>query len=227
MSGLHEWAINEVNLACEKEKKNSEGDDWKYGVGCYKSALKAFESLLDDGHSGMSVMITKSILNRLIEDKPLTPLENKEDQWDEPKFIDHVDGAYTIYHHKRYHSLSKKVYEDKTVEYIDSDRFSFHNIDHPEVSWLNNRLSKIMSEYYPITFPYMPDTKPIRVYINEFLSDSKNGDYDHQGILYSVRDMIPMPEIKHINRFFKYTDGSFTEIESEEYDKSCEESKRK
>lgn len=43
--------------------------------------MRAFESLLGDGHSGMSIGITKNILNRLIDGKPLTPIEDTEDVW--------------------------------------------------------------------------------------------------------------------------------------------------
>ena len=44
-------------LACEHERKVSgvEDDNWDYGCACYESALKAFESLCEDGHSGYSI----------------------------------------------------------------------------------------------------------------------------------------------------------------------------
>lgn len=47
--------------------------------------MRAFESLLGDGHSGMSIGITKNILNRLIDGKPLTPIEDTEEVWGEPR----------------------------------------------------------------------------------------------------------------------------------------------
>lgn len=37
---------------------------------------------MEDGHSGMSIGITKNILNRLIAGKPLTPIVDTEDIWD-------------------------------------------------------------------------------------------------------------------------------------------------
>lgn len=62
------WASQEVEMACQREKEASEDtDDWAYGVACYKSALRAYECLYRDGHSGFSIQITKSILNRLID----------------------------------------------------------------------------------------------------------------------------------------------------------------
>ena len=56
-SNLQIWAEREVEIACKKEDV--------YGCKYYHSALKAFESLCDDDHSGCSIKITKEILNRL------------------------------------------------------------------------------------------------------------------------------------------------------------------
>ena len=61
------WAENEVELACEHEKSGDDGD----GCACYRSALKAFDSLMEDEHSGMSIGITRNILNRLIAGKAI------------------------------------------------------------------------------------------------------------------------------------------------------------
>ena len=54
-----DWAKNEVKIAAEREIKMNETPDgeWDYGAACYKSALKAYESLLGDGHSGFSISI--------------------------------------------------------------------------------------------------------------------------------------------------------------------------
>lgn len=76
----NEWAKNEVKLACEREKRicaaENRPEDANYGVACYKSALKAFNSLCKDGHSGCSIGITRAILDALIDGKPLTPIED-------------------------------------------------------------------------------------------------------------------------------------------------------
>lgn len=65
MGGMLEWARREVKIACEKENPNRKGDDFDYGCACCESALKAFESLCEDGHSGFSIKMTQAILNRL------------------------------------------------------------------------------------------------------------------------------------------------------------------
>ena len=63
MNGLK----NEIELAKKQEEKNAPDGEWDYGCACYDSAFKAFQSLCEDGHSGMSIGFTKNILNRLID----------------------------------------------------------------------------------------------------------------------------------------------------------------
>ena len=78
---MTEWAKREVEIASKRERGDKPESEWDYGCACYDSALKAFESLCGDGHSGFSIGITKGILNRLIDGKPLTPIEDIEDVW--------------------------------------------------------------------------------------------------------------------------------------------------
>lgn len=75
------WAEDEVMMACKHEAPNRKDGEWDYGCACYESALKAFRSLCEDGHSCMSIGFTKAILNRLIDCKPLLPIEDTEDTW--------------------------------------------------------------------------------------------------------------------------------------------------
>ena len=85
---LKEWAEEEVKIACQKENPDRKDGEWDYGCACYASALKAFNCLLEDEHSGFSIAMTKRILNRLIECKPLTPIEDTTDVWNEVCFND-------------------------------------------------------------------------------------------------------------------------------------------
>lgn len=64
-----DWAKREVELACKRENPDRKPGEWDYGCACYESALKALKSLLEDGHSGFSISLTKQILNRLIDRK--------------------------------------------------------------------------------------------------------------------------------------------------------------
>lgn len=73
---MERWAENEVAIACRRENPDRKDGEWDYGCACYESALKAFGSLCEDGHSGFSIGLTKAILNRLINNKPLLPIED-------------------------------------------------------------------------------------------------------------------------------------------------------
>ena len=45
-----EWAKREVEIACKRENPDKKEGEFDYGCACYESALKAFESLCEDGH---------------------------------------------------------------------------------------------------------------------------------------------------------------------------------
>lgn len=125
-SNMELWVENEVRIACEHERKASgtkeEGQD--YGCACFESALKAYRSLLEDGHSGFSIGMTKYILVRMIEGKPLTPIVDTEDVWSDARDRSGHRGEVVNYQCKRMSSLFKYVYADGTVKYRDVDRFS-------------------------------------------------------------------------------------------------------
>ena len=112
------WAENEIGLACEHEKSGDDGNGFsEYGCACYRSALKAFDSLMEDGHSGMSIGITKNILNRLIAGKPLTPIVDTEDIWSNHVSFE-KNGEKSI-QCKRMSSLFKHIKADGSVSYND------------------------------------------------------------------------------------------------------------
>ena len=112
-----DWAAREVALASKKERESAEDkDDWDYGVACYESALRAYRSLERDGHSGMSIQITKSILNRLIDGKCLTPIEDDPDIWTKVEFGE--NDPIQHFQCKRMSSLFKDVAEDGAVTYL-------------------------------------------------------------------------------------------------------------
>lgn len=121
MSDMLDWAKREVAIASKRERGDKPEDEWDYGVACYDSALKAFESLLGDNHSGFSIHITKGILNRLIDGKPLTPIEDIEDVWN--KCYRGNGDDKTTYQCKRMSSLFKDVYDDGKVVYKDINRY--------------------------------------------------------------------------------------------------------
>lgn len=77
---MYEWAEQECRIACKKENPdfNFDSEDFDYGCSCYKSALKAYKSLCEDGHSGTSFNFTRRILERLMSGQPLTPITDED-----------------------------------------------------------------------------------------------------------------------------------------------------
>lgn len=205
-----EWAKREVEIASKRERGDKPEGEWDYGCACYDSALKAFESLCGDGHSGFSIGVTKSILNRLIDGKPLTPIEDTEDVWG----MVYREGKSKHYQCKRVSSLFKDVTEDGVVSYTDINRYYCVSKDNPNVSWHNGFVCKIYDAMYPLTMPYMPNGKADEIVCEELLTDPQNGDYDTLAILYIKR---ADGERVEVNRYFKEGDTSFVEISLEEY----------
>ena len=159
-----------------------------------------------DGHSGFSIGMTKQILNRLIECKPLTSIEDTEDVWDNTTDFGGHRGEVANYQCKRMSSLFKYVYVDGSVKYRDVNRFYGVNLDNPNASYHSGLIDRVMEEKFPITMPYFPESKPFYVYCEEFLTDRKNGDYDTVGILYIIK---PDGERVEINRYFKEGEKDF------------------
>lgn len=217
---LLEWAKREVEIACKRENPERKEGEFDYGCACYESALKAFESLCEDGHSGMSIRFTKAILDRLIDGQPLTPIEDTEDVWNEGYRWNKQDDHIT-YQCKRMSALFKDVYDDGTIRYHSTDYCYFVDVNNPDSAWQNGFISRIIADMFPITMPYMPG-KPIRVVTEEFLVDPKNGDYDTMGVLYCLKEEDGEQKRIEINRFFRESEGyeprGWTEISKEEYE---------
>lgn len=219
---LKEWAEREVEIACKKENPDRKEGEWDYGCACYESALKAFNSLLEDGHSGFSINMTKHILMRLIDGKPLTPIEDTDDIWDERCCL--KEGAVKSYQCKRMSSLFKDVYSDGSVKYTDVNSSYMVTLENPDVTWSNGFVRSIIDEMFPITMPYNPPTKAIKVICEESLTDRKNGDYDTLGVLYAVK---PDGERIDIYRYFDGSGKGWREIDIDEYNERLELDKQR
>lgn len=207
------WAEREIAIACqyEREGNNSEDDEWDYGVACYESALKAYRSLCEDEHSGFSICLTQQVLNRLLEHKPLTAIEDIPDIWD---VVDERNDKekYTCMQCTRMSSLFKYVYGDGTVKYKDMNNNVGVDI-HTRSSYGNYVIQKLSDELYPVTMPYYPGEAKV-FYSEEFLFDEKNGDYDTIGVFY-VRTSDG--KRTKLNRFFKETKTGWKKISRLEY----------
>ena len=207
-----EWAKKEVELAKIIEAKDLKEGEFDYGGGCYESALKAFKSLAKDGHSGMSIKLTQQILNRLIDGKPLTPIEDSDDIWNEIAY-DKEDKAI-VYQCRRMGSLFKYVYENGRVIYSDIDRSYCFDINEPDIRYSFGLVTNIINEMFPITMPYSPANERIKVCCEQFLYSPDGGDFDSVAILY-----VDDPDNKRINvtRYFKEEDNKWVEIEFTEH----------
>lgn len=208
---MSELAKREIELACKRERGDKDPNEWCYGVACYESAYKAFKSLMEDEHSGVSIEFTIGILNRLIQCKPLTPIEDTPDIWGEVGFVN--AGLVKYLQCRRMSSFWKEIYPDGSINYIDNDRVVVYYIDHPTVGWHNGMITHLIHEMFPITMPYYPESTPYKVYIYEGLTNPKNGDWDTTAVLYVIK---PDGERVEINRYFDDTDDS-REITKEEY----------
>lgn len=210
---MTEWAEREVAIACKKENPDRKEGEFDYGCACYESALKAYKSLMEDGHSGFSFSLTRQILNRLMLDLPLTPIEDTDDIWSEGYTTE--DGVMHL-QCMRKSSLFKDVYPDGTVKYKDVDRFVCVDVNHLQSTYHSGLIDRICGEMYPIGMPYIPEDKQYKVYCEDFLVDKRNGDFDTVGILYVIE---PDGTRTTINRFFKPGEEGkgWAEIDMSEY----------
>lgn len=213
-SNMETWAEEEIRIAQARERSNSKNaEEWDYGCAIYDSALKAFNSLCDDGHSGFSIGVTKQILNRLIDGQCLTPIEDVPEVWNDITAMG-PDGKIS-YQCKRMSALFKDVYQDGRVEYHYTDLCFCQDVNNPNNTYHSGLVSKVIHEMYPITMPYLPPAKPIKVICTDFLSDSKKGNFDTLGILCCIK---PDGERVDINRYFGDRRGKFEEISLTSYE---------
>ena len=193
MSNLDKWAKREIELQL-KECQN----DW-YSKNVLKCAYKVYKKLCKQNHSGASVQLVKSVLDRLIDFKPLSPIEGNDDEWTD---VTWNDSSATVYQNKRYSGLFKNVYEDGTVAYNDVDRWLGY--DDRGICFSSGAVNKFLDKMYPITLPYYPVSE--KVYVKEYLVDKKNGDFD---VIYF--------KYKEIEVYMAEKDSEWVEIGKEEF----------
>lgn len=207
------WAKKEVELAMnETIKSGSDNCSTHYICECLKSALKAFNSLLEDGHSGASVEQTLMFLQRLVRRLPLTPID-EDTTWVKSNVS---ESGKTTYRCARMSGLFKDVDSEGNITYTDVHRVVCVNKDDVQAPvWYNGFVSRIVNSIYPIKFPYYPSSDPIIAYVSEHTTSLKE-DFDTICI-----DSVKLNngETVDVKRFFKEdTDSnSWVEIDKEEY----------
>lgn len=211
-----DWAGREVDLACNKEREMSEkkGDE-EYGIACYKGALRAYRSLMRDDYTGSGISITKGILNRLIDGKPLSPIEDTPDIWKDVSESYPKNDTHKHYQCTRMPSFFKDVAPDSTTTCSDISRVYAVNIDNPDNAYTNGFVTRLIDKIFPITMPYFPSSQRFKVVLDEFSTNSANSCYDTVGSLYFVT---PDGKAVELNRYFKEVDGKMTSIKKPEFD---------
>ena len=217
------WEEREISLLLERERKGGDSDGFDYIEGCAKSALKAFKALCDDQHSGLSIGITRSILNSLIDHRPLTPVTGDDSEWMLcPELLEDTRD-YKTYQNRRYASLFKDVFDDGTVKYSDNDRFICIDPRNPYSAFSFHFVNSIVEQYPEvpkIEFPYMPLSEPIRIEVEDLISDSKNGDFDTIAILnVEWKDASRKHHTFSISRYFDLSEDQPREIDKAEWDR--------
>ena len=217
------WAEQECRIACKRENPDYDfdSDDFDYGCACYKSALKAYNSLMEDEHSGYSFGLTKNILIRLLEGQPLTPITD-EDFFSAPTGTEDCPLESDEYLEEnnlkssiqclRMCSLFREETLDGKVTYRDIDRAYFIDVECPSDTYHSS--CAFLDDMFPITMPYCPKVEKYKIYAQTFLADKNNGDFDTKGILYMIT-----PEGKRIdlNIFYTEKNGKWMQITEDEY----------
>lgn len=192
---LKDWAKKEVEVACKRENPNWDGKSFDYGCSCYMSALKAFESLCDDGHSGYSFSVTRSILKKLLDNRPLTPITD-DDFTNQTSIFDDKEE----YQCPRMSSLFKTVYEDGSVEYSDVNRAYSFDAEFPDDTFTCGFDTDFLDKLIPITLPYDGTSTKYAIKVQRF--DTKD-DVEYRAIL-SITD--PEGKVIPVDKYYRLGD---------------------
>lgn len=207
---MSEWAKREVELACNRENPDWDGESFDYGCFCYQSALRAFNEMLKDGHSGFSWNATRNILERLLRSQPLTPI--KESDFDDGMKSVEDDGESIQC--PRMSSLFKFTDKSGKVWYHDVERVMCLT-DENTFGFNSSFASRVVDEMFPIEMPYFPPRDEYKVFVKEFLTDASKGDFDTVEMRYIIT---PSCEKVEVNRYWTEEDGRWREIDRSEFD---------
>ena len=197
-----QWAKNEVAIAMDKERKAPDKDG-SIGIGyvgaCYQSALKAYHSMCEDDHSGMSWSITSNILIRLLREAPLTAIEEDEDCWSSKESLTGEDQCL------RRFSLFRKKMPDGTYKYHDIELVCTCYAEKDHFCTCTSRKGDLIAEKFfgpLIKFPYYPPTDRYQVRMIEFdnLCDEQGNE-----ICFVISAKSPNGETKNIMDFYAFT----------------------
>jgi hypothetical protein len=137
-----EWAKKELALL----GKDEEG--WQDAINA--DILQIVEIFGEQGHSGFSASYALSIIKRLLDWKPITPLTGEESEWEE--------CGPNLEQNNRCSAVFRDNHDNATAHYIYGKVFS----DDGGKSWFNSRGS-----HTPVTFPFVVPEFSERVIIDK------------------------------------------------------------
>jgi hypothetical protein len=154
MSNLLLHAKDELNRIGMTEDSSDE-----MNVAMRKHILHMMNEFAEEGHSGFSAPYAISILTKLMDFKPLSPLTGEDDEWN--NLVENYEPV-PHWQNKRKSSVFKNA--DGTCYDIDGKVFwewcmPYEEGEKPYKSYYTNRDSRV-----PVTFPYTVPDKPIYEY---------------------------------------------------------------
>ena len=154
MSNLLSHAMDELDRIGMTEDSTDE-----MNVMMRKHVLHIMQEFANEGHSGFSASYAISILTKLMEFKPLSPLTGEDDEW-----VKHDYATEPVYQNKRRSS----VFKDANGSCYDIDGKVFWEWAMP---YEGREPQEPYKSYYtcnesrvPVTFPYTVPDKPIYEY---------------------------------------------------------------
>jgi len=157
MSALVEYAKNELNVL-GLGVNDQTGESYDYAMRSH--ILHMVEEFSKEGHSGFSASYALSILKRVLDFKPLSPLTGEDDEWNQCGFGDEI-----YYQNKR----ASSVFKDANGAYWSDGIVFWEWHTDPDTgekykSHFTSKDSRVRIESFPWT---MPDAPEYREYINE------------------------------------------------------------
>lgn len=144
---LVEWAKVEL------ERIGGKDDEMQQMMN--RDILQIVETFAEQGHTGFSASYALSIIKRLLDYKPITPLTGEDDEWgDVPPW----DGGKNSQQNKRCSAVFRSNFDNSTAYYVDGKVFS----DDGGKTWWSSRDSHV-----PVIFPYTVPEKPERIILED------------------------------------------------------------
>ena len=202
--------ITELKHSAELNMSNQEYDKMMTPVVNSAMAMKEFKFGWCNGNSDLFVAMMH-ILHSLIYGVPLTPLENKENEWIKlPKS------------NQFYHTRFPKLHKITDTVFYDDVRFEFYDVLRKQY-YTGGFIPQRVNALFPIAFPYTPSSIPIKIKSKSF---STSGTVANN---VNTLDIISadFPNGKHvsINEKYKIVDGKYIKIDNTEYKSRVKEYK--